>query len=229
MDTIHNTKIMIDSLKDRFTEHQDKEKAPAMYAYMKGLFPFYGISAVGRRALIKDWMKEFNLKSEPELSRALIRELYALEEREMHYSALELLVNIPKKQLQPEDIDLIEFTIVNRSWWDSVDTIASNVVGPYMKKFPEFKNEIIEKWRKSPNIWLNRTCLIFQLKYRNDTDTDLLFSLIMQFKGSKEFFIRKAIGWSLRELSKWNKEIVREFVDFSKIDGLAKREATKYL
>ncbi len=219
----------IGKLRSLFNDNTDPERAPAMSAYMKGLFPFLGISAPKRKILVKQWIKGSGLMSDPDKARALILSLYAEKEREYHYAAIDLLLALPAKSLKENDDQLLEFLITQHSWWDSVDLIASHTLGKYLIKFPEKTDQVITAWRNSENMWLNRSCLLFQLKYREKTDSELLFSLINQYKSSKEFFIRKAIGWSLREYSKWEKEKVRSFVLASGIEGLAKREASKYL
>ena len=216
-------------LRSLFNENTDPERAPAMSAYMKGLFPFLGISAPTRKLLVNQWIKETGIKSDPEKARAIIRSLYTEKEREYHYAAIDLLLVLPTKSLKENDDQLLEFLITQHSWWDSVDLIASHTMGKYLIRFPERTDQLISSWRNSENMWLNRSCLLFQLKYREKTNSELLFSLVDQYKSSKEFFIRKAIGWSLREYSKWGKEKVRAFVLASGIDGLAKREASKYL
>ena len=99
----------------------------------------------------------------------------------------------------------------------------------YFQKFPGKKEEVITRWRKSDNLWLNRTSLIFQLKYKDDVDFNLLKDLIKQFQPNKEFFIQKAIGWSLRQYSKFNPDAVKDFIEEINLQGLALREAKKYL
>jgi 3-methyladenine DNA glycosylase AlkD len=141
---------------------------------------------------------------------------------------MEFLGKVARKAA-PEIISLYEYMIVNKSWWDSVDFLASNLVGPYLMKYPERITELTGEWMRSENIWLQRTCVLFQLKYRDQTDTVLLSSFIEQLKGSKEFFIRKAIGWALREYSKTNPEFVKSFVADQKLSGLSEREALKWL
>jgi 3-methyladenine DNA glycosylase AlkD len=219
----------IGKLRSLFNENSDPERVPAMTAYMKGIFPFLGINAPRRKELVKQWIKDVGLKNQPEKAKEIIRSLYSEKEREFHYAAIDILLTLPVKSLQESDDRLLEFMITIHSWWDSVDLIASHTLGNYLKKFPEKTNSLITNWRNSSNMWLNRSCLLYQLKYRQKTNAELLFSLIEQYKYSKEFFIRKAIGWSLREYSKWEKEKVRAFVIESGIDGLAKREASKYL
>ena len=133
------------------------------------------------------------------------------------------------KEMCLEDSNFIEFLLTNHSWWDSVDTLASNYLSRYLRVFPNQKEVIINSWRKSENMWLRRSCLIFQLRYKSETNFNLLKGLILEFRHEKEFFIQKAIGWSLREYAKTNPKAVKEFVEESQIQGLAKREALKHI
>jgi 3-methyladenine DNA glycosylase AlkD len=99
----------------------------------------------------------------------------------------------------------------------------------YFQKFPESKESITSAWNNSDNIWLNRSSLLFQLKYKTGTDTDLLGRYIKNLSSSKEFFIRKAIGWVLREYSKTNAAWVRDFIRDNKLAALSIKEGSKYL
>ena len=120
--------------------------------------------------------------------------------------------------------------LTNESWWDTVDAIASSFVGNWFKQFPEEKREWIKKWRATDNFWLHRTCIIFQLKYKEETDVELLEDLIVKFKGNKEFFIQKAIGWSLRQHSRYDAALVESIVEKQGLtEKLAKREALRLI
>jgi 3-methyladenine DNA glycosylase AlkD len=110
-----------------------------------------------------------------------------------------------------------------------VDSIASNYLGKYVKKFPAEGFKLMEQWANSENLWLMRSTLIFQLKYGNLTDFDFLKKRIYQFRMINEFFIQKAIGWSLRQYSKFNKDSVKHFLTEVELSNLARREAAKYL
>ena len=110
-----------------------------------------------------------------------------------------------------------------------MDYIASNLVGSYFNIYPGKIRETTDRWMASQNMWLQRTCLLFQLKYKNKTDESLLSGFIDQLTGSKEFFIRKAIGWSLREYSKTNPDFVLSFVRARELSGLSEREALKWI
>ena len=155
--------------------------------------------------------------------------MWQKEQREFHYVAMDFMAKWKDNDILLEDYNFIEFLLTNHSWWDSVDTLASNYLGRYLRVFPEQREVVIKSWRKSENMWLRRSCLIFQLRYKSQTNFELLKSLISEFMHEKEFFIQKAIGWSLREYAKTNPVSVRNFVEESGIQGLAKREALKHI
>ncbi|MDP4866654.1 MAG: DNA alkylation repair protein [Crocinitomicaceae bacterium] len=206
----------------------DSKKSLAMSKYMKGLFVFHGIPSPKRKDIQKEWYNSINKNGNVEI-RTLILELWNQNEREFHYAAIDLLIHQPKKFIQEADSELMEFLITTHSWWDSVDLIASHCVGNYCSQFPIEGAKLIKKWRKSDNMWLNRACLLHQLKYKKETDFEMLSSLIEQYQRKKEFFIQKAIGWSLREYSKTNPIAVKAFIEKVNLQGLAKREGSKYL
>lgn len=122
---------------------------------------------------------------------------------------------------------MMEFCLTHKSWWDSVDHIASEWLGSYFKQFPEKIAAVTGKWNRSDNIWLQRSSIMFQKSYKKDTDTVLLASYILHCKDSDEFFIRKAIGWALREYSKTDPGWVKKFVQQQALSPLSKREALK--
>jgi 3-methyladenine DNA glycosylase AlkD len=219
---------LIDKLEQLFIASANPEKGLAMSNYMKGLFPFYGIGSVERKAIVREWSKHIDLNNRNEFWE-LIKELWSRDQREYQYTALDLLLKRKISSYHSDDHYELEWLIRNRSWWDTVDLIASNNLGKYIRLFPEQGNELIEEWRQSGHLWLQRSCLIFQLKYGNDTDRELLTNLIKEFVSQKEFFIQKAIGWSLRQLSKRDPESVKRILKEIPLKGIALREATKYL
>ena len=116
-----------------------------------------------------------------------------------------------------------------KSWWDTIDGIAANQLGNYFILYPNKIVEVTNKWMDSENFWLQRCCLLFQLKYRDKTNENLLANLILQLTDSKEFFITKSIGWSLRQYSKFNPEWVRDFVNNNTLQPLSRREALRLI
>jgi 3-methyladenine DNA glycosylase AlkD len=211
----------------KYTQNGNSLDAAAMSAYMKDLFPFYGIKKPLRKEIDK-LILEKNMLANLSEWREVVKELWNEDEREMHYLALGLLDKF-KKQLTSEDIDLLHWLVVNKSWWDTVDHIASNVIGPLILRYPELSLEMAV-WNKSENMWLQRCSILFQLKYRQLTDTELLQTHILHCSSSKEFFIRKAIGWSLREYAKHEPKWVLAFVEKNKekLSKLSVKEALRH-
>jgi 3-methyladenine DNA glycosylase AlkD len=149
------------------------------------------------------------------------------EEREMQYVGMELAYRC-RKQMVQADINLLESILVVKSWWDTVDFIASNLIGHYFFTFPGQIEIITQKWINSKNMWLIRSCILFQLKYKEFTNFKLLQQFIHQHKYSNEFFIQKAIGWSLRQYAKFDAYAVRAFVTETELKTLSRREALKH-
>lgn len=212
----------------QFKSRVNSYNAEKMSAYMKNRFVFFGIKSPERMAVLKPWLDEMKTLSIEEKFQ-IIHELWGLEEREFQMAALEVLRGIKLKEWKPELIEQLEYLIVTKSWWDSVDLIASSAVGSYFQAFPEKIEETINNWSNSQNMWLQRSTLIFQLKYKADVDFELLTSLIIKYQNDNQFFIQKAIGWSLRQYSKFNPDTVIELLPKLSISNLAKREASKYL
>lgn len=208
-----------------FKKEADDTTAPGMKAYMLNQFDFFGIKTPIRDAIVKAHLKNHTLSTSTELE-LVIKELWELPEREMQYFAIDVFQS-HKKLWTKSSIKLIEHCIIHKSWWDTVDGIASDWLGAYFKQFNEQTLLISSQWNKSNNIWLQRSSILFQKSYKKTTDTALLSSHILHCKDSKEFFIRKAIGWALREYSKTNPEWVVQFVTKNKLSPLSEKEALK--
>jgi 3-methyladenine DNA glycosylase AlkD len=123
----------------------------------------------------------------------IVRELWTWPERAYQYVALALLDKL-QKQLSPGAVPLLEHIITHKSWWDTVDAIASHNVGKLLRQYPHHRDGIVGQWRDSENLWLRRPTLLFQLGYKAATDESLLFNLVTANQGCSEFFIQKAIG-----------------------------------
>ena len=219
---------MIDEISAAFQRRANHEYAEKMSAYMRGKFKYFGLKANDRKAVQNEFFPALNKNVEIENRWEIAKELWEKPQRECLYFALDWVNSFKPKTLKKEDIDEIYFLITNLSWWDSVDSIASNILGKYNKEFPENQSIWLAEWRHSKNFWLRRSCIIFQLKYKNETDFELLKSLILENLHDTEFFVQKAIGWSLRQYAKFQPDLVIEFVEKHNIGGLAKREALKH-
>lgn len=206
----------------------DPDKVQGMKAYMKDQFDFLGVASPQRKVISRYLWKEYKATVLMEW-REIFDYLWNCKEREFQYTAMDLMQKI-KTKVQPEDIVLIQSYVTEKSWWDTVDFIASHMAGIYFEKYSGQILNYIPKWMKSDNLWLNRTAIIFQLKYKEKTDFSLLCENILYHIDSKEFFINKASGWALRQYSKFNPEVVVQFIeDNPDLSNLTKREGSKYI
>ncbi|MDR1996944.1 MAG: DNA alkylation repair protein [Candidatus Margulisbacteria bacterium] len=218
---------MYSGLIEAFAAARNPENAAPMAAYMQNKFPFLGLNKPARAALEKNFFAK--LKQESKINWKWVFELWALPEREYQYLVFDYL-QVMRNFLAAEDISKLEKLITRKSWWDTVDGLDS-LVGALAQKYPALLKTHIAKFSRSPNIWLKRTAIDFQLKFKDKTDTAMLSQVILANLDTGEFFVNKAIGWSLREYSKTNKKWVKEFVRRyrTKMAKLSVREASKYL
>lgn len=194
---------------------------------MKGIAPFFGIKAVPRRELLAEHIAMHGAPALDELP-AIARAAFACPEREMHHTALDILMKHARK-LTPDHLPLVEELITTKSWWDTVDALAIHVVGMILKRYPKEITEWNKRWITSKNLWLNRTAILFQNRWKEDTDQALLFANIDRHAAHPDFFMRKAIGWALRELGATDPTAVKRFVKLRKLSGLSEREALRKL
>ncbi|PAE43608.1 DNA alkylation repair protein [Bacillus sp. 7884-1] len=219
-------KNKIEQLTALFEEHRNDDNAGPMKKYMKDHFPFLGIKSPLRKELEKQFFKETGILKE-EFNKDFVVGLWEKDEREYQYTAITYMGKFIKK-LPIDVIPFFETLITTKSWWDSVDSIAP-LVGELARKYPELVEENINHWSKHDNFWLRRASILFQLKYKNETNEALLYEYMVKNADSKEFFIQKAIGWALREYSKTNPESVKAFIEGNQLAPLSIREGSKYL
>ena len=198
-----------------------------MRTYMRDQFPFLGVTAPQRTAVLRDYLAAYGPPPPDDLE-ALTRALWAMPEREFQYTAVDLLKR-QKKQLTPDHLPALQHAILSKSWWDTIDTLAAHPVAAVFARYPEARAATVAVWRADPGIWLRRTTLLFQLLYKDKTDAALLFSLIEDNLNDGEFFIQKAIGWALRQYSKTDQTAVTDFVAATPLSPLAEREGLKWL
>jgi 3-methyladenine DNA glycosylase AlkD len=202
------------------------KKAEAMSAYMRDQFVFLGISAPDRLAILQPILKGYH----PDAKRFewLLSQLWEQEAREFHYAAI-VIAQKNKRIWQEKTILLFEDLLTRHSWWDTVDVLCSQCVGPILMQYPQTKMAILNKWESSSNMWLNRASIIHQLLYKTKTDTDYLTHVIQLHADSNLFFIQKAIGWALKQYARTQPDWVINFVNTYPLKPLSKREALKHL
>ncbi|MDR3270064.1 MAG: DNA alkylation repair protein [Peptococcaceae bacterium] len=210
---------------ERFRAAADPEKATPMQAYMRGQFAFLGIPTPERRRLSREFLHTMDKTS---MDWAFVIQCWEQPEREFQYIAVEYLEK-RAALLTSADIPRLREIAVCKSWWDTIDGL-DRIVGDIARRYPEV-NEILLAWSLDENIWLRRIAIDHQLARKNQTDTDLLERIIVNNFAQTEFFINKAIGWSLREYSKVNPAWVRDFLarHRDKMAKLSIREASKYV
>ena len=205
----------------------DRKRAIGAEAYMKDIAPFIGVATPERRALVKKIAKGMNAPTSDELG-ATARKLWKLEEREFQYAANDLIDihwKVADKNFLAEHI---EYLIITKSWWDTVDGLGSVAISPLSDKYGCEK--LIDKWNKSVNIWLNRAAIQHQRGRKFETDVKLVLKYCDDHASSDEFFIVKAIGWALRDIAKINPKAVRDFLKaHPDLGRVAVREAERGL
>lgn len=207
--------------------NSNPENAAYMKAYLKDRFELFGLKQQPRRDIFNVFVKENGIPEFAEIGHYL-KWLIEQPEREYDYCTIELLLKT-KRKWDDSLIEHAQYLITHNSWWDTVDSIATNVIGTYLKKNPQLIMQYVPHWIESDNMWLNRTAMIFQLKYKSDTSTFWLTESILPHLESKEFFHQKAIGWALRQYSRNNPDWVMDFANQYELKPLSRREALRLI
>lgn len=203
----------------------NKKVAFGAAAYMKGIAPFLGVSAPIRRKLFKEIFKEAPTPTSDELGKTA-RALWKLDEREYQYAAIDMIAYFIKSADKSFLKDHVEYLLAQKSWWDTVDSLGSAAISPLTVKYPSVT--LMRSWTKSPNMWINRAAIQHQRGRKSETDISLLFEILGAHSNRHEFFIAKAIGWALRDLSRVDNHAVQQFLSaHPELDKVAVREARK--
>ncbi len=223
---------MLPKLRKALREAGDPLKAPAMQAYMKSQMPYHGVPLPRLRQIYRTTSASLKFESAGEWQ-ALVRDLWHRAKfREERYAALCMAGDPRARPFQtPAAMKLYEELIVTGAWWDYVDDLASNRVGPILRDYPVPMRRKMLSWSRSADMWKRRTSIICQLGFKQDTDLELLYACIEPSLDSKEFFLRKAIGWALRQHAWTDPAEVRRYVarHRERLSGLSCREALKNL
>lgn len=201
------------------------DKAP-MQAYMKNRFAFFGIKSPLRKSLTRIHIEKYGKVPYADMHKT-IKSAYAYPQREMHYFAMGLL-ETHKKSLQEKDIQLVQWMITHNSWWDSVDYIATYGAGELVMRYAALQ-KTMDTWSTHSNMWLRRTAILHQLKYKQKTDENRLFRYCLININDSDFFIQKAMGWALRQYAYIAPKQVLHFVTNNDLPKLSIREACKHL
>ena len=224
-----DTEALIAVAQDGLQAAADPEKAGPMAAYLKTDMPFYGVQKAGRTPVMRRLKRKFPPLRRVDYEEAVLA-LWQLEHREEKYLAIEYARRF-EEFVVFDSIPLYERMIIEGAWWDLVDGVASWLVGRVLLEERDRTEPVMRSWITSEDMWLRRTSIICQLGHKAATDSSLLADACTANLSDTEFFIRKAIGWALREYAKTNPDWVRGYVDRHRDDlsGLSYREATKHL
>jgi 3-methyladenine DNA glycosylase AlkD len=224
---MHLVEDIFQEISSSLIVESNPSKIAGMEAYMRNKFSFLGISSVNRKAIVKT-LNLNPLFINSDILIPLVEKLWQQPHREYQYLAIDLLIKY-RKLLQTEHIPSIITLIEKKSWWDTVDMLAASVLGDILNRNPKTNESIIETLSASNNFWLNRTAIIYQLKFKEKTNVALLEMSILPHLESNEFFIQKSIGWALRQYSKTNPIYVIDFVNKHSLKPLSKKEALKHI
>ena len=216
---------LLDLITD-FEENRNELLAESMSKYMQDKFRFLGVRGTTRTEIYKKYFPD--ARKTKTVDWDFVESCWNKEEREFQYVVVYYLKAM-QKFLKREDISKLKYLIVTKSWWDTVDLLAK-VIGSLVIRIEGY-DKIMLEWSKDSNIWLKRVAILYQLSLKDKVDEIILDKILVNNLGDNEFFINKAIGWALRDYSKFNPEWVREFIKKNKdnMANLSIREASKYI
>ena len=216
---------LLDLITD-FEENRNELLAESMSKYMQDKFRFLGVRGATRTEIYKKYFPD--ARKTKTIDWDFVESCWNKEEREFQYVVVYYLKAM-QKFLKREDISRLKYLIVTKSWWDTIDLLAK-VVGSLIIRIEGY-DQIMLEWSKDSNIWLRRVAILYQLSLKDKVDKQVLDKILVNNLGDSEFFINKAVGWALRDYSKYNPEWVREFIKKNKenMANLSIREASKYI
>lgn len=234
--TVGYDEALVTRLRAALAAAGDPGRAAGQQAYMKSALPFHGIASPELRRIVTPLLRE-HAPADRAGWEATVRELWdGATHREQRYSALALAQHRSARAWQdPDVLPLHRHLVVTGAWWDLVDETATRLVGPVLLAHRDAVTPVMDAWSVEDDLWLRRVAVLAQLKHKEQTDTALLERVVLaNLEGSpfgSQFFIRKAIGWALREHAKTDPGWVRDLVDrqTGRMSGLTVREATKHL
>jgi 3-methyladenine DNA glycosylase AlkD len=220
---------VVSELRVELAARADPTSAPQMQAYMKGVAPFLGLQTPERRRVTSAVARQFAPPPDEGAIAELARALFALPEREFAYAACDLLTRWMKHCGPDFLVDPVQELLVTRPWWDTVDSLGSAAVSPLCRRYDELRSVVLD-WSASGELWLERAAIQHQRGWGEATDVPFVLSLCADHADDREFFIQKAIGWALRDLSPLDPAAVRAFVDaHPELTRVATREAERGL
>jgi 3-methyladenine DNA glycosylase AlkD len=224
--------MLLSQLRKALQKVADPARAAPMQAYMKSTMPYHGVPAPVMRKAVRACFVDLEFATTAQWQTQVLQLWRNAGFREERYAALYMAGDKRWQAFQtPSAMKMYEEMIVTGAWWDYVDDIASHRVGPILKAHPAVMRRKMLVWSRSTNLWKRRTSILCQLGFKQDTDLPLLYSCIEPSLGSKEFFLQKAIGWSLRQYAWTDGAAIRKYVKLNseRLAALSRREALRNL
>lgn len=225
----NGVRSLVEKVARELRKNADRKRSQSMKKYMRDQFEFFGISSPLRKSVCKEFLQQ---KLNSDDTRKFVVLLWAKPEREFQQFAIDYLEkNMDTTTEFQANMQCMEDLITTKSWWDTVDALASKMVGGLVRQHRELGKAIMEEWICHENMWLRRTALLHQLSYKEETDEEMLFRFCSLRADEGEFFIRKAIGWALRQYARTSSSSVKKYLLKHKkeLSGLSFREAAKHL
>lgn len=207
----------------------DPTKAGPMTAYMKTSMPFYGVQKPQRTPIAKAVKRRFDI-DDIEQYLAVVEAVWTMPHREEKYLAVHLARLYPQ-YVTPASVPLYEKLIREGAWWDFVDELAIHLVGRVFLDERRVLRPLLDEWVHDDDLWIRRTAILAQIGHKKSTDQRMLFDYCLRCAGESEFFIQKAIGWALREYSRFAPGAVQNFIvqNRERLSALSVREGAKRL
>lgn len=223
-----NPAELVTALAEAYTSNADEAKAVEMSTYMRDQFPFFGIPAPDRRAIDREVAGRGPGRPEHHYLIKVVRDCWGRDQREFQYFAVDYLRR-HFRRLDAGWLEMARELVVTKAWWDTVDPLAAGVVGPFVRHHAQ--EEVMDSWIAADNVWVVRAALLHQLAAKEDTDVERLFTFALKRSNDHDPFLRKAIGWSLRQYGRTDPDTVRRFVETNAevFSSLTVREALKHL
>ena len=223
---------LIRTVRQALSAAADPAKAPIMQAYMKSEMPYRGVQSTPLRLALRPLFAAHSIETFEDWRDTVLTLWREARYREERYAAIELAAHSLSRPFQTlEALSVYEELIVTGAWWDFVDTIASHRIGGLLRRYPHEMSAILRRWATGDDIWKRRAAILAQLGFKGGTDCALLYDCIRPSLDRPEFFLRKGIGWALREYSKTDASAVKRYVrrHANLLSPLSRREALKRL
>lgn len=222
-------KALVEQAVAGLVARRDPAKAPAMAAYVRDQFPFFGVPSPGQQAVFREIAAGLPQAMSDEVVTTAALELWSLPEREHQYVGGRLVNRQASMTASAGFLPTLERLLTTKPWWDTVDTLATHAVGDLVRRHPEL-HSAMDDWLVGDDMWLTRSALLHMNRWKAAADQGWLFAACLQRSAHPDFFVRKAIGWALREHSKVDAAAVVAFVqNHDQLSGLSRREALMWL